>query len=58
MILIALTLAANAIAVPVERLPGLYAASVTTILIGAAMLLLFAFVHWYDAFLGHEKPEA
>ncbi|MHB8815687.1 MAG: hypothetical protein ACYDAE_20825 [Steroidobacteraceae bacterium] len=58
MILIALTLAANAIAVPVERLPGVYAASVTAMLIGAAMLFLFAFVHWYDAFLGHEKPEA
>jgi hypothetical protein len=49
MALIALVLAANAIAVPVERLPGVYAASVTAILIGAAMLFLFAFVHWYDA---------
>jgi hypothetical protein len=42
----------------VERLPGVYAASVTAILIGAAMLFLFAFVHWHDAFLGHEKPHA
>ena len=47
--LTALALAANAIAVPVERLPGVYAASVTAILIGAALLFLFAFVHWYDA---------
>jgi len=47
--LTALVLAANAIAVPVERLPGVYAASVTVILIGAAMLFLFAFAHWYDA---------
>jgi hypothetical protein len=47
--LVALALAANAIAVPVERLPGVYAVSVTAILIGAAMLFLFAFVHWYDA---------
>lgn len=49
--LIALALAANAIAAPVERLPGVYAASVTAILIGAAMLFLFTFVHWYDALL-------
>lgn len=56
--LIALVLAANAIAVPVERLPGVYAASVTGILIGAAMLFLFAFVHWYEALLGHEAPKA
>jgi precorrin-3B methylase len=51
MALVALALAANAIAVPVERLPGVYAAAVTAILIGAAMLFLFAFVHWYDALL-------
>ena len=43
--LIALAFAANAIAVPVERLPGIYAASVTAILVGAAMLFLFTFVH-------------
>jgi precorrin-3B methylase len=48
-VLIALALAANAIAVPVERLPGVYSASVTAILVGAAMLFLFTFVHWYDA---------
>ena len=56
--LVAFALAANAIAVPVERLPGVYAASVTAILIGAALLFLFAFVHWYEALLGHDKPEA
>ena len=55
--LVALALAANAIAVPVERSPGVYAASVTAILIGATLLFLFAFVHWYEALLGHEKPE-
>jgi hypothetical protein len=56
--LVALALAANAIVVPLERLPGVYAASVTAILVGAALLFLFAFVHWYEALLGHEKPEA
>jgi hypothetical protein len=56
--LVALALAANAIAVPAKPLPGVYAASVTAILIGAAMLFLFAFVHWYEALLGHEKPQA
>jgi hypothetical protein len=56
--LVALAFAANAFAVPVARLPGVYAASVTAILIGAGMLFLFAFVHWYEALLGHEKPEA
>ena len=55
---VAAALAANAIVVPVARLPGIYAASVTAILIGAAMLFLFAFVHWYEALLGHEKPNA
>jgi membrane associated rhomboid family serine protease len=49
MVLIALALAANAIVAPVERLPGVYAASVTAVLIGAALLFLFTFVHWYDA---------
>jgi hypothetical protein len=47
--LIALALVANAITVPLERLPGVYAASITATLIGAAMLFLFTFVHWYDA---------
>lgn len=56
--LVALALAANAIAVPVERLAGVYAASITAILIGAGMLFLFAFVHWYEALLGDEKPKA
>jgi hypothetical protein len=55
---IALALAANAITVPVERLSGVYAASVTAILIGAAMLFLFTIVHWYDALLDHETPKA
>jgi hypothetical protein len=45
----ALALAANAIVVPGELLAGVYAAAVTAILIGAGMLFLFAFVHWYDA---------
>jgi hypothetical protein len=55
--LVALVLAANALAVPDKRLPGVYAASITAILIGAALLFLFAFVHWYEALLGHEKTE-
>jgi hypothetical protein len=49
--LTALILAANAIAGPVARLAGVYAASVTAILVGAAMLFLFAFAHWYDVLL-------
>lgn len=40
--IVALALAANAVAVPVERLPAVYAAGVTAILVGAAMLFLFA----------------
>jgi len=56
--LVALALAANAIAGPVERLMGVYAASITAILIGATLLFLFAFVHWYEALLDHEKPKA
>ena len=56
--LIALALAANAITVPVERSSGVYAASITAILIGAAMLFLFTFVHWYDSLLVHEQPKA
>ena len=56
--LIALALAANAISVPAKRLSGLYAASVTAILICAAMLFLFAFLYWYEALLGHEKRTA
>jgi membrane associated rhomboid family serine protease len=51
MVLITLALAANAIVMPVEHLPGVYAAAVTGILIGAAMLFLFAFARHYDALL-------
>jgi hypothetical protein len=51
----ALALAANTIVVPVERLAGVYAAAVTAILIGAGLLFLFAFVHWYDALIDHEQ---
>jgi hypothetical protein len=55
--LTALALAANALAAPIERLPGIYAAAVTAILIGAAMLFMFTFVHWYDPVLAHEESE-
>ena len=54
----ALALAANAIVVPGELLAGVYAAAVTAILIGAAMLFLFAFVHWYDAAIANEPPKS
>jgi hypothetical protein len=54
----ALALAANAIVVPVERLAGVYAAAVTAILIGAGLLFLFAFVHWYDALIDHEQRKS
>jgi hypothetical protein len=54
----ALALAANAIVVPGELLAGVYAAAVTAILIGAGMLFLFAFVHWYDATIDHEQPKS
>ena len=53
----ALALAANAIIVPGEFLAGIYAAAVTTILIAAGLLFLFAFVHWYDATIGDEHPK-
>jgi hypothetical protein len=49
--LTALALAANASAIPIARAPGIYAASVTVVMIGAALLFLFAFVYWYDALL-------
>jgi len=51
-------LAANAIVVPGELLAGVYAAAVTAILIGAGMLFLFAFVHWYDAAIDREQPKS
>ena len=54
----ALALAANAIVVPSERLAGVYAAAVTTILIGAGMLFLFTFVYWYEATIGQEQPKS
>jgi hypothetical protein len=54
----ALALAANAIVVPGERLPGIYAAAVTAILTGAGMLFLFTFVHWYDSLIGDEPPKS
>jgi hypothetical protein len=54
----ALALAANAIVVPGELLAGVYAAAVTAILIGAGMLFLFAFVHWYEATIDHEPPKS
>jgi hypothetical protein len=56
--IVALALAANAIVVPVARLAGVYAAAVTAILVGAGMLFLFAFVHWYDALIDHEQPKS
>jgi len=49
MALIALALAANAITVPVARLPAAYSASTTAILVAAAMWFLWACAHWYDA---------
>jgi hypothetical protein len=54
----ALALAANAIVVPGELLAGVYAAAVTAILIGAGMLFLFTFVHWYEATIDHERPKS
>ena len=53
----ALALAANAIVVPGGLMAGVYAAAVTAILIGAGLLFLFAFVHWYDATIGDEHPK-
>jgi O-antigen/teichoic acid export membrane protein len=54
----ALVLAANAILVPAELLAGAYAAAVTAILIGAGMLFLFAFVHWYDSIIDHDHRKS
>ncbi len=53
----ALALAANAIVAHGELLAAAYAAAVTAILIGAGMLFLFTFVHWYDATIGQEQPK-
>jgi hypothetical protein len=53
----ALVLAANAIVAPGDPLVAVYATAVTAILIGAGMLFLFAFVHWYDAVIGDEHPK-
>jgi hypothetical protein len=53
----ALALVANAIVVPGELMAGVYSAAVTTILIAAGLLFLFAFVHWYDATIGDEHPK-
>jgi hypothetical protein len=55
--LAALALAANALVVRGELSVGVYAAAVTAILIGAGLLFLFAFVHWYDAPIGDEHPQ-
>jgi hypothetical protein len=54
--LVALALGGSALTVSVARLAGVYAASLTAIVAGAAMLFLFTFVHWYDALPGRE-PE-
>jgi hypothetical protein len=51
-------LAANTIVVPGELLAGVYAAAVTAILIGAGILFLFAFVHWYDSAIGGDQPKS
>lgn len=53
-----LVLAANATAVPGERLAAFYAAAVTVILIGAGMLFLFTFVYWYEATIDPERPKS
>lgn len=58
MTIAALALAANAVVVPGELLAGIYAASVTAILIGAGSLFLFTFVHWYDATIVHGQPKS
>lgn len=53
----ALALVANAIVFSSKLLAGVYAAAVTAILVGAGMLFLFAYVHWYDATISHEQPK-
>lgn len=50
----ALAFAANAIIVPQERLPGIYAGGITAILIGAGMFFLSTHVRWYEAL---QEPE-
>jgi hypothetical protein len=52
----ALAFAADAVIVPGALLAGVFAAAVTTILIGAGMLFLFAFMHWYEAIIADEQP--
>lgn len=57
MAMAALALAANAMAIRGELAAAVYAAAVTSILIGAGMLFLFTVVHWYDATIAHEQPK-
>ena len=47
--LIAFALAANAVTIPLARLPAVYSASTTAILVAAATWFLWACAHWYDA---------
>lgn len=54
----ALALTANAILAPGNLLAAIYAAAVTSILIGAGMLFLFTVVHWYDATISHEQSKS
>src|SRR3974390_2230572 len=58
MVAAALALTANAIVVPDTRLAGVYAAAVTAILIGAGMLFLFAFVHWYEVLIVQKQQKS
>jgi hypothetical protein len=57
MTIAAAALAANAMIVRGELLAGVYAAAVTTILIGAGLLFLFAFVYWYERVIDHGQPD-
>ena len=55
--LAALALAVNALAFPNGLLAGVYAACVTAIMVGAGMLFLFAFAHWYEAMISDEETK-
>jgi high-affinity nickel permease len=54
----ALALAANALAGHGELLAGVYATGMTTILVGAGLLFLFAFVYWYERIIDDAQPKS
>jgi heme A synthase len=53
----ALALAINAIIAPAERIAGIYAASVTVILICGGMMFLYSLISLYEPPRGPKRPK-